>query len=339
MKGRRKWLINLLFLAILTGGTLLAMLRGRDLGDLLEILRDADDRWLIPGVGLMILFILGESVVIHHMLRKMQSPLPFSRCALCSFVGFFFSCVTPFAGGGQPAQVLFLRKHGVSSAKAVPMLVLVTITYKLVLVVYGAAVFLLRPEPVWTALDSVRTWCLWGFLITSIVVGFLLLVILLPDAMEHLLRLPLVFLQRRFHRLREKDLTGRLHIWMAQYRSAAGYLKDLKCLGWVMTVTLIQRTLLFLVSFLALRAFGVRFISPWAAALQQGMISLGTDLLPLPGGTGANETMFLSLYTPLLGETALPVLLMCRGISYYAQLLITAVFTAIALTRQKKHDR
>ena len=205
MKGRRKWLINLLFLAILTGATLLAMLRGRDLGDLLETLRDADDRWLIPGVGLMILFILGESVVIHHMLRKMQSPLPFSRCALCSFVGFFFSCVTPFAGGGQPAQVLFLRKHGVSSAKAVPMLVLVTITYKLVLVVYGAAVFLLRPEPVWTALDSVRTWCLWGFLITSIVVGFLLLVILLPDAMEHLLRLPLVFLQRRFHRLREKD--------------------------------------------------------------------------------------------------------------------------------------
>ena len=160
MKGRRKWLINLLFLAILTGVTLLAMLRGRDLGDLLEILRDADDRWLIPGVGLMILFILGESVVIHHMLRKMQSPLPFSRCALCSFVGFFFSCVTPFAGGGQPAQVLFLRRHGVSSAKAVPMLVLVTITYKLVLVVYGAAVFLLRPEPVWTALDSVRTWCL-----------------------------------------------------------------------------------------------------------------------------------------------------------------------------------
>ena len=74
MKGRRKWLINLLFLAILTGVTLLAMLRGRDLGDLLEILRDADDRWLIPGVGLMILFILGESVVIHPMLRKMQSP-------------------------------------------------------------------------------------------------------------------------------------------------------------------------------------------------------------------------------------------------------------------------
>lgn len=339
VKNRRKWYINTIFLLVLTGATLLALLRGRDLGALLKVLGDADIRWLIPGVGLMVLFILGESLIIRHLLGGMRSPLPFYRCAQCSFVGFFFSCITPFAGGGQPAQVLFLRKKGVSSAMAVPMLVLITISYKLVLVVYGAVVFLLRPEPVWTALEPVRTWCIWGFFITTFVAGFFLLVILFPDTMEGLLSKPLTFAQRKILRLREKDLEGRLHRWMGQYCSAAGYLKDLRCLGRVLLMTIVQRTLLFLVSYLALRAFGIKILSPLDAALLQGMISLGTDLLPLPGGTGANETMFLSIYTPLLGETALPVLLVCRGISYYAQLLITAVFTAGALTGGKKNNR
>ena len=339
VKKRRKWFVNILFLLVLTGATLLALLRGRDLGALLKVLGDADIRWLIPGVGLMILFILGESVIIRHLLGGMQSPLPFFRCAQCSFVGFFFSCVTPFAGGGQPAQVLFLRRKGVSSAVAVPMLVMITISYKLVLVVYGAVVFLLRPEPVWTALEPVWIWCVWGFFITTFVAGFFLLVILFPDTMEGFLRRPLALAQNKIPKLRKKDLTGRLHRWMAQYRLAAGYLKDLRCLGRVLAMTIVQRTLLFLVSYLALRAFGIRLLSPADAALIQCMISLGTDLLPLPGGTGANETMFLSIYTPLLGDLALPVLLVCRGISYYAQLLITAVFTAAALTGGKKFTR
>ena len=52
------------------------------------------------------------------------------------------------------------------------------------------------------------------------------------------------------------------------------------------------------------------------------MISLGTDLLPLPGGMGASETMFMRIFPALCGGTlTLPVLLVSRGISYYGQLL------------------
>lgn len=51
--------------------------------------------------------------------------------------GFFFSCITPSAGGGQPAQVYYMRKNMIPVPVATVVLMVVTITYKSVLVVIG----------------------------------------------------------------------------------------------------------------------------------------------------------------------------------------------------------
>lgn len=54
---------------------------------------------------------------------------------------------------------------------------------------------------------------------------------------------------------------------------------------------------------------------------------------------GASETMFMRIFPALCGETlTLPVLLVSRGISYYGQLLISAIFTAMAVFIIGKRD-
>ena len=61
------------------------------------------------------------------------------------------------------------------------------------------------------------------------------------------------------------------------------------------------------------------------------MISVAVDMLPLPGGMGISETLFLTIFEPVFGpDLILPAMVVSRGVSYYSQLLISAVMTAAA---------
>ena len=63
------------------------------------------------------------------------------------------------------------------------------------------------------------------------------------------------------------------------------------------------------------------------------MISVSVDMLPLPGGMGISETLFLTIFSPVFGGLLLPGMVLSRGLGYYGELLISAVFTAVAQLR------
>ena len=63
-----------------------------------------------------------------------------THCALYSFVGFFFSCITPSASGGQPMQIFYMKKDKLPIPVTTLVLMIVTITYKAVLVVIGVLI-------------------------------------------------------------------------------------------------------------------------------------------------------------------------------------------------------
>ena len=64
--------------------------------------------------------------------------------------------------------------------------------------------------------------------------------------------------------------------------------------------------------------------------LLQGVISISVDMLPLPGGMGISETLFLKIFRTVFAVLTLPAMVLSRGLSYYSQLLISALFTIVA---------
>ena len=64
--------------------------------------------------------------------------------------------------------------------------------------------------------------------------------------------------------------------------------------------------------------------------LLQGMISVAVDMLPLPGGMGISEKLFLEMFVPVFGTITLPAMIVSRGLGYYTELLVSAVFTVVA---------
>ena len=98
------YVFNVLFIALIGVLTFNLLFKDQELGQILDDLDKANKLWLLGGAALAILFVAGESVIIRYMLGLFRDKVPLRRCLKYSFVGFFYSYITPSSSGGQPAQ-------------------------------------------------------------------------------------------------------------------------------------------------------------------------------------------------------------------------------------------
>ncbi len=336
----KKWLANGLFLLLVVGLTLWFTFRGQDMSRVWACVRTASPLWCAVAVTLVVAFILGESVIIAGLMRSVGQKTRLTHCFLYSFVGFFFSCITPSASGGQPMQVWLMRRDGISAAVSVPVLILVAILYKLVLVVIGLVTLLIRPAVLMPYLEPVIGWCWLGVGLNVVAVTLMLLVVFRPALMRRLIG-GLVRVGTRLFRLRHPErLIARADAWIAQYADVATcFRRDGRAMIVAAALTFVQRLLLFAVTVCCCLALGVGGGHLLIVLMLQAMISVAADMMPLPGGSGISEMLFLRMFTPLLGEgAALPVMILSRGIGFYAQMFIGAVFSAVAFVVIRRRD-
>ena len=137
MENKKKMIFNVLFLILVFAATIYGVFHGEDLSEIAEILKTVNIYWLLPGIACVIIFIWGESIIIFYMMHTLGIHLKKWKCFLFSSVGFFFSCITPSATGGQPAQIYYMKKEKIPIPVSTLVLMIVTITYKMVLVVIG----------------------------------------------------------------------------------------------------------------------------------------------------------------------------------------------------------
>lgn len=329
----------LFFFAILAI-TFWYVFRDSNMTKVLEYATDADARYVVLSVCAVVAFILGESVVICYLLRRLGTRVSFPHCCLFSFVGFFYSAITPSASGGQPMQVYYMRRDAIPGAVSTVVLAIVTITYKLVLVVTGLAVMLLRPAPVMGYLAEVEALMYIGLVLNVIAISLLLAAVFCPGAITGCMD----FLFRLLHKIRPfknpEKVMERLSSTLEQYHGTAAFFRrEPRIILNVFLITLVQRFLLFAVVWLTYLAFGLSGQKAVVMILLQAMISVAVDMMPLPGGMGISETLFLTIFAPIFGpDLVLPGMVVCRGISYYTQLIISGLMTGAAqlVFREKK---
>ena len=336
----KKGLLNTLFLVSIFILTLWAVFQGQDIGQIAEYLAVAETGYVIAAVACVVLFIIGESAIILYLLRTLGTRARFRHCCLYSFIGFFYSCITPSASGGQPMQVIAMRKDNIPAAVSTVVLAIVTITYKLVLVVIGCLVMLLQPAEIMSHLEGVEGLVYLGLALNIGCIAILLLLVFKPAIVRTCAQAILGWIGRiRPFRSPEK-INAKLDRVMSQYTGTADYYREHKAVMVnVFILTFIQRIFLFLVTWLAYRAFGLSGDRLFTIITLQAMISVVVDMLPLPGGMGISENLFLQIFLPIFGSAlVLPGMIISRGISYYTQLLLSAAMTIVASFILRKHE-
>ena len=338
MKSRKKIIFNGVFLAVVFALTVYGVFHGEDLSSMMDAIHRADKRWLVPGIALVAFFIWGESIIIWYMMRSSGICLKKRTCFLFSSVGFFFSCITPSASGGQPMQIYYMKKEKMSIPVSTVILMIVTITYKLVLVVIGVGIAIFGRGFLHKYLEGILPVFYLGLALNIFCVTFMTILVFHPLLAKAILVKGMKLLER-LHLMKKKEgRLKKLEDSMDTYRNTAAYLKNnpfviVKVIG----ITFIQRMALFAVTWFVYQAFGLHGTGFWEILFLQAVISVSVDMLPLPGGMGISETLFLNIFSPVFGGLLLPGMVLSRGLGYYGELLISAAFTVVAqLTIGKK---
>lgn len=332
MKISKKAIFNLIFLLLCLTLTIYYVFHGQDFDDLLSYMKTAESAYWLLGIVLVVVFILCESLIIYYLLKSLKQKPGIGHCFLYSFVGFFFSLVTPSATGGQPAQVLFMKKDKLPVHVSTIVLLVVTITYKLVLVIFGAVVMILRPKVEMAYLQPVIHWIYLGIALNVVCVAVMLALLLCPKLMHRMVIGCFNIIKKICNSPKVDRFESRIEKSMVGYEKASAYFKTHKnVIFYVFLITAVQRCCLFYITYITLVSFGVTNISVIEIVVLQAMISIAVDMLPLPGGMGISEHLFKIIFYPICGGLlTVPAMIVSRGISYYTQLIISGIFTGAA---------
>ena len=225
-----------------------------------------------------------------------------------------------------------MKKEKIPIPVSTLVLMIVTITYKLVLVAIGVLLTLFGQGFIHTYLYDVRHVFYLGTVLNVFCVGAMLVLVFHPKLARKILVRGLVVLEK-LHLMRHKSSRlEKLNASMDQYRATAVYLKEhVRVLIEVFAITVFQRFALFVGTWFVYRAFGLSEYSALVIALLQGSISVSVDMLPLPGGMGISEKLFSIIFLPIFGsQLLLPGMILIRGLGYYTELIISALFTIVA---------
>lgn len=133
---------SLLFLAALLGITLYMIFKDHSIREIGGMLKGVRPVFLFIGLGMMFLYVACEAFSSYMTMRALKQPVKFRQCCGYSFVGFYFASITPTSSGGQPMQLYYMTKDRMSVSSSSLTLLLNTIAYQLVLLLYGGIMFL-----------------------------------------------------------------------------------------------------------------------------------------------------------------------------------------------------
>ena len=287
------------------------------------------------------LFVWCESYIIYRMLRVLQyQQVPKRNCIKYSYVGFFFSCITPSASGGQPAQLYYMNRDKVDVSVGAVILLIVTILYKFVLVFLGTLIFIFRHSLISEYIQGAAFFFYLGMALNVICVIVMFLLVFQQTLASRMI-IGLVKGLEKIHVLRRKEERIRkLEDSMMEYHKAAAVIQEhKKLIAGMFGVTLVQRLIHFSITYLIYRGLGLSALGIVDVVALQCAISIAVDMLPLPGGMGISEGLFLSIFRKIFtGGLLYPAMLLSRGISYYALLLISAVMTCVAQVTIKRKE-
>lgn len=255
---------------------------------------------ILAGLALMVGFVTCEAACTRRILAALGHAAPLKQALGYSAAGFYFSSVTPSASGGQPAQVLAMKRDGVPLSHGALDMLLVTICYQTCTLLFAAVAWVLLPDPAALLGQGLGALLLFGGAVTLVLTGGMVLFLIRPP--------------------KSPKFDG--------YRAAAALIRSKPgLLPKVLSLTALQLLCLYLVPWVVCRGFGLT-ARPVEMVAVQALLSLATGCLPLPGAVGAAEGAFLRGFLHFFGaELVTPAVLISRGISFYLPLLLTGLAT------------
>ncbi|WEV54799.1 lysylphosphatidylglycerol synthase transmembrane domain-containing protein [Leuconostocaceae bacterium ESL0723] len=336
--------ISALIVVVLTGITIFYLHRelrgkGKQLEAALHVL---DWRWLLGGFLMMVLSIFLEALATRALLdREDRSEVTWGTLIRVPLLNLLGTGLTPFASGGQPAQLYALAHSKMDGGRAMSIILMKFLVYQVVVVIFFLVGYVAADNFIYQQVDpTFANFIPFAILIHAVVIIGIALVMFWPSFTLKLVdlteRLVGKFLEpERYQRLVD-NLKEKIENFHFESRRVISNWRDL--LGSTFFTTL-QLIVFYMIPYFVIRAFGYADVNPWLIVTMNIMIVMVISLFPIPGGVGGAELSFQLLFTPFVKNpaTLILVILIWRLITYYFGLFagIIAYILPVSKTAKK----
>ncbi len=304
-------------------------------------------QYLLVALGLFLAGILIETLKYYQLIKKSTGKRRFITSLNTHLTGRYYDCITPFAVGGQPFQIFYLHKKGISGSKAtsIPLVkhFFSMIALSLISIVVLISQFFVT-EPISPIIITIAIIAI----IANLLVVLAILLFSVSKRIAPALVIKILKLLNKMHIIKNYKTTFfKVSRFVKSYQRS---MKDFSKSAWTIIVQLVLATLsyvaIYSIAYFIYLAFlplnsnpqPVSFASIFCFAV---LCDLCSGIMPLPGGTGLAEISFDSLFKNLFSQkNVFPwALLIWRVLTYFAFVVIGGVRIVVSFFRNNKQNK
>ncbi len=327
----KKQLLNIAFLLLLIVLTLVVLFKSNSELNFQNIGKfiSESNKWLLfAAVCCMFLATACEGFSLYIISRRFGHKCKIGSAMVYSAADIYYSAITPSASGGQPASAYYMVKDGMSVGTASFTLVFNLIAYTAALVILGIIAIFIRPHMLSQFEFFPQFLIIIGLVVQTILLAFFLACLFCHRVVLKAGNGIITFLNKiKLIKNTEKWRTKLLNE-TTKYSDCLKVIRKHKLLFLeALIVNMGQRVFRVLIScFVCLAADpNAPF---WDVFVLQSFLIVGYTSVPLPGGVGVFEYLYLKLYTIAFDSQFIALSMMIvRTITYYLSMIVTGLLT------------
>lgn len=341
---KQKLILNICFLLALIGVTFAILLTSNkelNFKNIGQFISDANPWYLCAAVACMLAIVALEGVSLFLISRKLGFKCRAASSLAYASIDTYYSSITPSATGGQAAAAVYMVKDGMTAGSASFTFVFKAITFTGAYVLLTVAAFIIRPA-LFLKLDFwPQFFIVLGVATQLLLVGFFIALLLCHRV---ILRIGNGIISILFKmRIIKKKEKWRIKLIkeIAKYANCVRQIKKHRMLFVnVLLLSLGEHVMRVLISvFVCLAADPAA--SFWDVFVLQAFLIVGYTSIPLPGGVGIFEFLYLNIYKLVFSEKQfmLSAMMVVRTVSYYLCMVVTGAVTLtyhIIVLRRKR---
>ena len=337
MSKNKKTIKNLIIFILLIIFTFYIILKDQDIVEITQVLRNVRLEYVVIAIVAMLIYLVLESVNMGRTLKTLNEKSSFIQNFRYVLIGFFFSSITPAASGGQPMQIYYMHKNGISIANSTLSLLINLFIFQIITFSFAMISLIFNYKYLTTGL-------VWLFVIgvtlNSIALSLLLIGIFSKKLSACLVKISVKILS--FFKIKNiKEKQEKLEKELFKYQGSAAYIKqNIEVMLKTILTTFVQILFYYSIPFWIYSSFGFSEYNIIQIISLQAILYATVSGIPLPGAVGVSEGGFLGIFKNVFTTSTLnSAMILNRGVSFYLFVIISAILViSQALVANKKSD-
>lgn len=285
--------------------------------------------YLLCALLCLVIFWVFRSYPMYTFCKKIKKDFKYSSSFQLTLRTQFFNAVTPFATGGQPYQIYYLKQSGISFASSTSIVLENFIVYQIALVALGIiALITNKVFHIFTKVYILQKLVAIGFIMNTVIIVVMFVLAFSKKISKFLINVAITILTK-LHIVKNKE--EKLEKWnnaIFNFNSSAKLLlKDRKMFLFNILCNFIALCSIYLVPLFLLYSMGnFSAFTPGIGIVTSAYIMIIGSFVPIPGGTGGLEFGFVQFYGNFVfGSTLSAMMLVWRFITYYLGMIVGAI--------------